>query len=498
MRHNPVIYEINTAVWLDELSRRSGRRVTLADVPAEALDELAAWGFDAVWMMGVWERSPRGREVALHIPGLLAEYQRALPGFRPEQVIGSPYAVHRYVVDDRFGGRAALAAFREQLARRGMGLLLDYVPNHTAVDHPWTVEHPECLVRGTIQDLAAARGDFFSVRMPDGRERIFAHGRDPYFPAWTDTAQVDAFSPEARAQTWTTLLDIADQCDGVRCDMAMLLVTRIFQRTWGRAETPATEFWSDVISTVRRGHPAFLFMAEVYWDMEAEMQSLGFDYTYDKRLYDRLLRDPAYSLRDHLMAPLDYQQRMVRFIENHDEARALAAFGLEKYRIAAGIALLTPGMTLIHQGQLEGRRVKIPVQLGAGPDEPPVQAVSDFYRALLAEANLPVYHDGTFMNLAAHPTPGSGAVSPPHENLIAFAWAYGDDLRVILANFAWQPVQARVMLPHLSAAGAWRFENALNPGEAMTLPQSAVLCEGLPVQLDAFELKIYRAAHSPP
>ncbi len=100
----PVIYEINTAIWLGDLSRAAGRRVTLADVPASAWDDVTPAGIDAVWLMGVWERSPAGLELANANAGLQASFRDALPDLRPGDVIGSPYCVRRYVVDDSFGG----------------------------------------------------------------------------------------------------------------------------------------------------------------------------------------------------------------------------------------------------------------------------------------------------------------------------------------------------------------------------------------------------------
>ena len=283
---NPSLYEINTWAWLDDLSRRAHRPVTLADVPPAEWDALAETRFDAVWLMGVWERSPAGVRIARTHPDLQAEYHRALPDFTPEDVVGSPYAVHRYSAAPELGGPEGLQAARQALAARGMRLVLDFVPNHVAVDHPWVYQHPEYFIQGTYADLAAQPGAFF-----EANGRVIAHGRDPYFPAWTDTAQLDAFAPGLRAAAIATLADIAHQADGVRCDMAMLLVGRIFGQTWeGRTgEEPSTEFWWDVIGAVKTAHPPFIFLAEAYWDMEWELQQQGFAYCYDKRLYDRLV-----------------------------------------------------------------------------------------------------------------------------------------------------------------------------------------------------------------
>jgi len=495
LRRNPIVYEINTAVWLDRLSKRYERPVTLDTIQDEVLDELAAWHFDAVWLMGVWERSPRGREVALAHSGLQTEYNQALPGYTPEHILGSPYAVHRYSVDPRFGGREGLAAFRSRLARRGMKLILDYVPNHVAVDNPWTTEAPGVFVRGDENDLRHAPSDFFRVEASDGNAHIYAHGRDPYFPPWTDTVQIDAFAEEARHKTRETLLDIASQCDGVRCDMVMLMVSRIFAQTWRRITQPQTQFWMEVIPPVKARHPDFMFAAEVYWGMESELQALGFDYTYDKTLYDRMTHDTGRAIRDHLMAPLFYRRRMVLFTENHDEPRALTAFG-PRWQAAAVLAATAPGMSLFHEGQFDGRRVKLPVQLGVGPDEGSTPDVTAFYRLLLDEINAEVYHDGVYMILAAHPAPGSYE-SAPHEHLVNYAWATTDDMRVVAINFSENPMQARLILPRPELIrGTWRFENMLAPGESVLRTGESLLTEGLPVEIPGFGAKIWRAVRT--
>ena len=150
---------------------------------------------------------------------------------------------------------------------------------------------------------------------------MIACGRDPYFPPWTDTAQLNAFSPKLREAALDTLRHIATQCDGVRCDMAMLLLNSVFSKTWGEAagSIPEAEYWTELINGVRQVHRNFLFIAEAYWDLESSLQQLGFDYCYDKRLYDRLVHDDAKSVRDHLAADLSYQNRLIRFLENHDE-----------------------------------------------------------------------------------------------------------------------------------------------------------------------------------
>ncbi len=281
----PTLYEINTWVWLSELSRKTGISVDLSSVPSSEWDDIAKYGFDAVWFMGVWERSSAGIAIANRNGNLLNDFRRALPDFKPGDNVGSPYCIRRYVVDKHLGGPPGLATARRELARRGMKLLLDLVPNHVAPDHPWVTEHPEYFIRGNSDDVKNDPASYMEVQ-----GSVCACGRDPYFPAWSDVLQLNAFQPGLRQAVIETLSSIATQCDGVRCDMAMLLLNQIFERTWGaRAEQrPPTEYWGDVIPAIKRVHPNFRFIAEAYWDLEWELQQQGFDFCYDKRLYDRL------------------------------------------------------------------------------------------------------------------------------------------------------------------------------------------------------------------
>jgi hypothetical protein len=459
-RHSkPFIYQINTWVWLDQLSRDFNWPVTLENVPDRVLDELASYHIDMVWLMGVWYRSPAGRASALKYA---AQYKPALPDLTYDDIIGSPYAVGAYHVDENLGGRHGLAQFRQRLRERGIGLLLDFVPNHVATDHAWVRVHPEYLMLGTPKDLEKQPGNFFSARDATGKTIVVAHGRDPYFPGWIDTAQINAFSPGARKATLTALLDIAEQCDGVRCDMAMLLVNEVFARTWnGYVNTPPeTEFWDDIIPHVRAAYPDFLFVAEVYWDMEARLQLLGFDFTYDKRLYDRVTGGATREARNHLLAPIAFQKKLVRFLENHDEQRAAETLGLRRERPAAVLICTLPGATLLHEGQFTGRRVKLPVQLGRRPYEPPHDDLKAFYLKLLEETRAPIYQNGDWHLCPLKPGKENGT----HENLIAYGWHSGDERRLIVVNLTEVRSQAHVGLeawPEI-AENDWHLVDTLN------------------------------------
>src|SRR6476660_2243388 len=377
-RH-PTIYEINTWVWLHELSEQARRPVSLGNAPTQVWDSLASYGFDAVWLMGVWERSPAGVGISLANDGLLSEFRRLLPDFTPQDNVGSAYCVKDYRVDARLGGPEGLALARKQLAQRGMRLILDFVPNHVAPDHSWAMEHPGYFIQGNSSDITQRPREYIRVN-----DHVLACGRDPYFPPWQDVLQLNAFSPDLRKAAAETVLSIADQCDGMRCDMAMLLLNQVFERTWGQraGAMPQTEYWRELIGAVKQRHPHVLFMAEAYWDLEWELQQQGFDFCYDKRLYDRLEHDNPETIRLHLCAESGYQQKLVRFIENHDEPRAAATFPALKARAAAVTTLGQTGARLVHEGQLEGRTVQLPVFLSRRPDEPADLELRAFYEKL--------------------------------------------------------------------------------------------------------------------
>jgi glycosidase len=474
----PTVYEINTAVWLARLGRARGRPLTLAEVDAQAWDALAALPVDAVWLMGVWERSPAGLAIALANPDVQAGNRAALPDLRPEDVIGSPYCVRDYTVEPRFGGPDGLAAARAQLAARGLGLILDYVPNHVAPDHPWLIERPEVFIAGTDEDLAAQPHAF--LRTAGG---IVANGRDPYFPPWPDVVQLNAFSDRLRASVADTLRSIATQCDGMRCDMAMLMTNDVFARTWGEraGAVPSDEYWPRLIGAVKTEHPEVVFIAEAYWDMEWTLQQQGFDFCYDKRLYDRLVHENAGSVRRHLQADHAYQERLVRFIENHDEPRAAATFGPGKARAAAVAFSTLEGARLFHDGQLDGAQVHIPVFLDRGPDEPPDPDLRAFYATLvraIADSELAA---AAWQLCEATGWPDNDS----YLELLTWCWRAGESRHVVIINFSDAPAQARVHLPWDDLAGrSWSLIDRLG-GDGFERDGNELAGDGLYVALDA-------------
>lgn len=442
-------------MWLREHGWKS-----LADVPPAVLDEWVE-RFDIIWLMGVWMPSMKGRRLAQNHSGLAQEIREALPDVAPEDVVSSPYAVMDYTVSSTLGGDAALAQFRKRLHDRGLRLMLDLVPNHVALDHPWVSAHPDLFVQGTAADMALQPKNYFRAKTAKGM-KIFAHGRDPYFDGWQDTVQVNIFSPQMRAAMTELLMTLGSMCDGLRCDMSMLLINRIFKKTWNNkvVDAPETEFWPEAVSAVKKRYPGFIFLAEVYWDLEWEMQHLGFDFTYDKKLYDLLRDNLPLPVRLHLKAAPEFQARSARMIENHDEKRAAFVFSPPRTRTAAIITYSVPGLRFFHEGQFEGRRVKVPVQLRRRQNETLDPGLSAFYEKFLSVLSEEVLRNGNWQMLDCVQAWQNNF---SHGRMFAFWWQLGPECRMAVVNDAADPSQCHVPIPSSAPnAVTLRFKDILS------------------------------------
>ena len=443
----PSLYQINTRVRLTELAKELKRPATLDDVTDAELDRLSADRFDLVWFLGVWQTGPISRRIAAS-GSWRQEYERAVPDLHESDIVASCFSVADYRVNKDFGGDAALARLRERMRKRGLRLILDFVPNHLAPDHAWVKEHPDWFVTGDEEKLAKQPQNYKRIG-----DRILAYGRDPYFDGWSDTFQLNYGNEGLQDAMFGELKRIATQCDGVRCDMAMLVLPDVFQRTWGIAMKP---FWPRVTAAVHKQNPQFTFLAEVYWDLEWTLQLQGFDYTYDKRLYDRLEHSDARAIRGHLSAGLDFQDHLVRFLENHDEPRAATAFQFDKHRAAAVITFYSPGLRFFHQGEREGKTVRIPMQAARGPVEPCNEAIAKFYDRIVAVLKDDAFRDGDWQLLDCR---RAWAENPTSDDFIAFAWTRGDDRRLAVVNYSAHPSQCYVALPW---TGEFRLQDLLS------------------------------------
>jgi hypothetical protein len=321
--------------------------------------------------------------------------------------------------------------------------------------------------------------------------RCIAHGRDPFFHPWTDTAQVNIGNKDAVAAMLDTLINISKYCHGLRCDMAMLILNEVFFKTWRHQVKSAVpeEFWTLARNRLDSKGNQCLLIAEVYWDMEQKLLDLGFDYTYDKTFYDLLVKHDIKGLKTHLSAPVAKQEHMVRFLENHDEPRAMHVFGVEQIFSAMVIHATVPGMRFWHHGQLEGNRIRVPLQLGRAPIEPVRHELKEFSEKLLREVDHPVFHDGTWSMCETR----GWSDNPSYKRLLAWCWRKGKERRLIAVNFTSEPAQGLVKLPVNWLPKGENFV-CLDPlkGDKYKRPTADTSTAGLHVELKKWDYHFFR------
>lgn len=435
----PIIAEINTWVWLNDLEKQYGKQFTLQTIPTHEWDTLANLGFNSVWLMGIWTRSPKGKKISQENIDLYEDYAHSLPDWNMDDLPGSPYCIKDYSVDPRFGGNPGLQIARIELAKRKIKLILDFVPNHVALDHKWVNAHPDFLIPGDEINLVRNPHDFFQTT-----KGIFANARDPFFPPWQDCAQLNAFSKTYRRAAINELIKIGDLCDGVRCDMAMLLLNRVFSYTWQNKAgvPPDLDFWEEILPLVKVKHPDMLFIAEAYWGLEWDLQQAGFDFCYDKRLYDRLIHETAETVHQHLQADIVFQSHLVRFIENHDEGRAAGELSLPRLKAASVLISTLPGACMFYEGQWEGRKQLNHVLLGRRQSEPVNQDILAFYQQLIPMAEK-FYFTGEWNLCKVNGWEDNQSC----KHLIAYTWRKEKKKNLIIVNYSEISSQGRVKFP---------------------------------------------------
>ncbi|MFX0184966.1 MAG: alpha-amylase family glycosyl hydrolase [Candidatus Hodarchaeota archaeon] len=440
MRLHQQMFEINARVWLYSLRRKLKRELTLLTIPDELWIKIIEKGFDWIWLMGVWKHSPlRQEELARH-PGLIKEIALSLPNWDYTDIIGSPYSIVSYELNPQLGSQEDLKLLKCKLNQFGAKLMLDFVPNHFGNASELVLTNPEYFI--SIDTTPKEKSLFKQITTKKGVYWV-AYGKDPYFPPWTDTFQLNYFNEDTRNYMIDILQNqIAPVCDGVRCDMAMLCLNDIISKTWGfyfqKQDGPSFEFWTDAIETLKSSFPEFTFLAEVYWDLGWKLQQLGFDYTYDKRLYDRLEQENVELIRGHLNADISYQRKSLRFIENHDEKRAINVFGRERSIAAAVIMGTIPGLSLYHQGQLKGEKIKIPVQLRQKQKELPDIKIQQAYESIFEFTNQEVIRRGQWSLLTTST-----------KNILAWQWYIPDSdkkISVVVVNYSSVRSQGRIFL----------------------------------------------------
>jgi glycosidase len=384
-----------------------------------------------IWMMGVWKLGSYSLARATDAGMRSGSYGPNLPDYTFDDIIGSPYAPVDYVVNPELGTDDDLAILKQKLNSMGLKLMLDFVPNHSAVDAPWVSSNPDLYInvaKGTPLPYDP------SSYLPNG----VANGRDPYFAAWGDTAQWNYWNPATRQLQLQKLTKVASLADAIRCDMAMLLLNDIIQQIWSNQlstngwNRPGTEFWADAIASVKQKYPNVQFLAEVYWGLNSKLQSLGFDYTYDKDLYDKLTSDNLDDLRAYIGGVgIDYLTHSAHFVENHDQDRAVDNFGTPQRAVAAALISMTlPGMRFNFEGQWQGKRNRLVVQLRRSKSEPVDDYVQNFYNTFIPIVADPVFHTGTWSFLP---------VTNSSQAYDLFAWKWADvttgSKRLVIVNY---------------------------------------------------------------
>eukprot|EP00708_Paratrimastix_pyriformis_P002730 GAFH01001483.1.p2 GENE.GAFH01001483.1~~GAFH01001483.1.p2 ORF type:complete len:512 (-),score=112.45 GAFH01001483.1:67-1416(-) len=444
----------------------------------------AASGIHAIYLMGVWSLGPFGLHRDQTDPDLIRGYAQVLPGYTTDDIIGSPFAITHFSCNSQLGSDADIGHLRDRLHARGIALILDFVPNHTAVDADWMSSNPDYYVHAAPGVSPPYDPNRY---MPSG----IAYGRDPYSGAWPDTAQLNYWNPDLRTAQVNNLLKIATLADGVRCDMAMLELNSIFAQTWGgelrpsKYPAPTSEFWRDAIRAVKAKNPTFVFLAETYWDGTVEaLHACGFDFLYDKDgLYNQLQSGYLDNLRGYI-ANMNFTY-MAHFVENHDEVRAIAGFGSPaRADAAAAVAITLPGMRFYFDGQWEGKKNKLDVHLRRSADEAVNVPVQQFYSKLLNITDAPVFHSGAWRYLTCSDFDGTSW------RLMAWSWSMGSEKRLVVVNYSDTKGIARVRIPDVAGSGNVVIHELFSD-ETYTRSASEMRDSGLVVVLEAWQTQIF-------
>ncbi len=482
---HPRIYEINTRVWLKQLSIRLNRQINLDNIPPQEWLKIRNLGCDWVWLMGVWQKSLISQQLARQDSNLQIEYNKVLPDWCIEDIVGSPYAVKDYSLNYELGDEDSLNYTKDILHHYGIKLMLDFVPNHTACDHHWVFEHPEYYIQQQEEN---------SITNLNIGNKYLAYGKDPNYAPWQDTLQLNYFNLEARNALILQLNKIASFCDGVRCDMAMLVTNDIFANTWKKEleemeyTKPEEEFWCHAISQNKSNKPKFQFVAECYWNTESMMQDQGFDFTYDKTLYDMLL-DNNFQKINNFLNNQSNPYKWLRFIENHDEKRAMLEFGEDRSKAAAILTSFLPGAWLLHQNQESGYKIKLPVQLVTQPQDEDNTKLAIFYRKVGGIINkiFSSNYQKLEVNIAGWDDNSS------YLNLICLAWQNNESTYIIVINYSDSQSQGKIFFTQKDGVDKLCFFDLVTNKEysydSNKIKNEGLFVDLLPWQFHIFEIK---------
>lgn len=549
---NAVLLAKSIHVWLGQLGRSYDCRIDRLDqIPDEALDRLAGWGFNALWLIGIWERSAASRKI------------KQLRG-NPEAE-ASAYALHSYRVAADLGGEAALSDLETRCAARGIRLACDVVPNHTGIDSEWMQQHPDWFIQCDTPPYPAYRfqgpdlseNPAISIRIEDGywdhtdaavvfehldhhsgRRRYIYHGNDGTHMPWNDTAQLNFLLPEVRQAMSDLILETARRFRLIRFDAAMTLARKHFRRLWypppgGSAGVSSRsafwledeafdrafprEFWRDVVDRINREAPDTLLIAEAFWMMESYfVRDLGMHRVYNSAFMNLLKQEDNVRYRRILKDVLAYNpeilKRYVNFMNNPDEATAVEQFGKgDKYFGTAVMLATLPGLPMFGHGQVEGLREKYGMEYRrAYWDEEPDPGFISHHEAQI----IPLLHRRRlFSEVAEFALYDFATDAGIDENVYAFSNGSGRERWLVVYNNSPAPTSGRISMSVTRAvpgsegrtrpgrplaeeldlsgggAGCYRFRNHRDGRER--LRSAGDMSAGLDIELDPYQYEIY-------
>lgn len=320
----------------------------LREFPIEFLDYLQSLGFSHLWLMGTWQLPTDSRQLNFSFQNF--------PNVSRDKLISSVFAIDSYNIDQNLGSLDDYLFVKQEANKRGIKIILDFIPNHFGIFSSFTQTNPEIFLK---------------------IKNEFQSGRDPNYPAWLDTAQLDYSKQITRDFMAKQLLNISKICDGVRVDMAMLLLNSVFEKTWSFKIENQKEFWSESLSALKKFKTDFVTIAECYWDLEPRLIELGFDYVYYKPFLDQLVSNQSLNSKTEGINQIN--QKLVCFLENHDEKRSASIWQGEALKNKINLLVQAKGIGLYYHGQLEGNLIRTPIQLIQTPLEEINRVIKNYY-----------------------------------------------------------------------------------------------------------------------
>lgn len=457
----PSMYEVSARPWLYSLSLKYKQSITsFKQIPDEVFNTLKSQGFTFIWVMGVWSIGSYGVTHDRTNPRLTNKFKQILPDYKDTDAIGSPYAITDYICNPELcpGGNADLMWLKSQLNERGMYLMLDFVPNHSALDSSWVTEHIEYYIRAPKGMTELDPDVYYTNGIAYGSTK----GLDDI---WSDVGQLNYFNKDTRALMLEKLLVVAEFSDAIRVDTASFIVNRIFKSSWKEQldswgyDEPADEFWPNAIKTVKAKYPNIKFFAEVFGELVMEMLNEGFDYAYEKGLLDVLMNDGIDTVKNYITYMRQWQEKTARFLENHDDNRAVAFFDKNEQKsfAAALIAYTLPSMRFFFQDCFYGYKNKLDVHLLRAQDEPKSESAEVFYDKLFKLINSDTMSNGKWEPVKFNGRDGW--------KFLSWKWLNAEEKIIVVVNFSDAKGEGNVVISDVKGEGEITIKDMLSDEE---------------------------------